>query len=145
MTRAAWLTTFVRNLARRWANPTSELASLDGLDLVKRVLEEAGAPKGSELRGGESQVVPFGVTERVTLWLDGTTLPDDVYERFSTNDLGDQIEAAMAFDASAEIRGSWQGPSETCQNARVIVRDGNPALGPREMRLPMLPSEPAEG
>jgi hypothetical protein len=68
----------------------------------------------------------------------------------------------MAFDPRAEIRGSWQGPRETsiyihcsdaeklyqviepvlranpgCQNARVIVRDGNPALGPREVRLPM--------
>jgi hypothetical protein len=84
-----------------------------------------------------------------------------VYERFSTDDLADQIEAAMVFDPTAEIRGSWQGPRETsiyihgadserlflalepvlranpaCQNARVIVRDGNPAVEPREVRLP---------
>jgi hypothetical protein len=142
-----------------------ELASLDSLDLIRRVLEQAGAPKGSELqfeRGGESQVIPFGVTERVTVWLDGITLPDEVYERFSTDELADQIEAAIAFDSSAEIRGSWQGPRETsiyihgndaeklfcaiepllltnpaCQNARVIVRDGNPVLNPREIRIPM--------
>jgi len=142
-----------------------DLASLDGLDLAKRVLEEAGAPKGSELQfeqDGESRTVPFGVTERLTVWLDGVSLPDEVYEEFSTDDLGDQIFAAMAFDASAEIRGSWQGQRETslyihgadaeqlfraiepvlsaspaCQNARVIVRDGNPSLGPREVRLPM--------
>jgi hypothetical protein len=153
----------------RYVGVDIDLASLDELDLVKRVLEDAGAPKGSELqfeRGDESQVVPFGVTERVTLWLDGITLPDEVYERFSTDDLGDQIEAAMAFDPTAEIRGSWQGPRETaiyihgadaealyralepvlsaspaCQNARVIVRDGNPALNPREERLPMHRSE----
>lgn len=141
-----------------------DLASLDCLDLVKRVLEEAGAPKGSELqfeRDGEPQAIPFGVTERVTIWLDGISLPDDVYERFSTDDLADQLEAAMTHDARAEIRGSWRGPKETsiyihcadaeklyqmlepvllanpaCQNARIIVRDGNPALSPREVRLP---------
>lgn len=141
-----------------------DLASLAGLELVKRVLEDAGAPKGSELQfeqDGESRAIPFGVTERVTVWLDGITLPDEVYEDFSTDDLADQIEAAMAFDTRAEIRGSWQGPRETslyihgtdaerlfsalepvllaspaCQNARVIVRDGNPSLGPREVRLP---------
>jgi hypothetical protein len=141
-----------------------DLASLEPLDIVKRVLEDAGAPKGSELqfeRDGELQAVPFGVTERLTLWLDGVSLPDDVYERFSIDDLADQIEAALAFDPTAEIRGSWQGPRETsiyihganaeglfkalepvllaspaCQNARVIVRDGNPLLLPREVRLP---------
>ena len=142
-----------------------DLASLESLDLVRHVLERAGAPKGSELQfenGAVSHVVPFGVTERVTIWLDGITLPDDVYERFSTDDLADQIEAAMAFDATAEIRGSWRGPRETsiyihgadaerlfhaiepvllanpaCQNARIIVRDGNPSLNPREIRLPV--------
>lgn len=67
----------------------------------------------------------------------------------------------MAFDPTAKIRGWWQGPRETsiyihgadaeklyealrpvllanpgCQNARVVVRDGNPTFGPREVRLP---------
>jgi len=146
-----------------------ELASLDTLDLVKRILEQSGAPKGSELQfehDGESKVIRFGVTERLTIWLDGVTLPDEVYERFSTDDLADQIRVAMAFDSTAEIRGSWQGPRETalyihgadaeslyhalepvlrasaaCQNARVIVRDGNPALNPREVRLPVSGAE----
>ena len=142
-----------------------DLASLESLDLVRRLLDQAGAPKGSELQfehDGKSHVIQFGVTERITIWLDGTSLPDAVYERFSTDQLADQIEAAMRFDPSAEIRGSWQGPRETsiyitgadaerlfraiepvllanpaCQNARVIVRDGNPALNPREVRLPL--------
>jgi hypothetical protein len=142
-----------------------DLASLDSVGLVKRILEESGAPKGSELQfehDGEPKVIPFGVTERLTIWLDGVTLPDEVYERFSTDDLADQIRVAMAFDITADIRGSWQGPRETalyihgadaeklylaiepvlmaspaCQNARVIVRDGSPALNPREVRLPV--------
>jgi hypothetical protein len=140
-----------------------DLASLDSVDLVKRILDAAGAPKGSELqfdRDGQSEVIAFGVTERLTIWLDGVSLPDEVYERFSTDDLADQLIAAMAVDATAEIRGSWQGPRETsiyihgadaeklyhaieptlstnpaCQNARVVIRDGNPALGPREVRI----------
>lgn len=102
-------------------------------------------------QNGTSQVIAFGVTERLTIWLDGISLPDDVDERFSTDDLATQIETEIAFDASAAIRGSWRGPRETaiyvhganaerlyqalepvlvanpaCQNARVIVRDGNP-------------------
>jgi len=144
-----------------------ELASLDSLGLVREVLEKAGAPRGSELqfeRDSESQSIPFGVTERITIWLDGITLPDEVYERFSTDVLADEIEAAMLFDPTAEIRGSWRGPRETsiyihgadaerlfeamepvllanpaCQNARVVVRDGNPVLNPREIRLPRHP------
>jgi hypothetical protein len=31
--------------------------------------------------------MPFGVTEHLTIWLDGITLADDVYARFSTDDL----------------------------------------------------------
>jgi len=142
-----------------------DLSSLDNVDLVKRVLEKAGAPKGSELQfehDNESKVITFGVTERLTIWLDGVSLPDEVYERFSTDDLADQLEAAMRCDTSAEIRGSWQGPRETalyihgadaerlyeavepvlmaspaCQNARVIVRDGCPDFNPREVRIPV--------
>jgi hypothetical protein len=153
-----------RNARYKFVGIDIDLASLETLNQVKRVLEEAGAPKGSELqfdRDGKSQSVPFGVTERLTIWLDGVSLPDEVYERFSTDDLADQIEAALAFDPDAEIRGSWQGPRETpiyihganaealfkalepvllaspaCQNARVIVRAGNPLLRPREVRLP---------
>jgi hypothetical protein len=142
-----------------------DLASLDSVDLVKRILESAGAPKGSTLefeRDGERTAISFGVTERVTIWLDGITLPDEVYTDFSTDELGDLLMAAMAIDPTSEIRGSWQGPRETsiyihgadaevlyqaiepvlltrpdCQNARVIVRDGNPAGNPREVRIPV--------
>jgi len=142
-----------------------DLASLDSLHLVKQILETAGAPRGSALefdRDGEQTAIPFGVTERLTIWLDGITLPDEIYKDYSTDELGDLLMAAMAIDPTSEIRGSWQGPRETsiyihgadaemlyqaiepvlftrpdCQNARVIVRDGNPALNPREVRVPV--------
>jgi hypothetical protein len=141
-----------------------ELASLDALAVVKDVLEAAGAPKGSELqfeRDGAAVVIPFGVTEGIAIYLDGINLPDDVYASCSTNELAERLRLALVSDSAAEVRGSWQGPEETaiylygtdaehmysaiestllayplCQNARVVVRHGNPALGPREIRLP---------
>lgn len=154
-----------KKLGVEYAGVDIELATLDALDLVKRVLEAAGAPKGSELQyevEGESRAMPFGVTEGLAIFLDGINLPDDVYSSCSANELADKLEQALAVDPTAEIRGSWQGPEETaifiygsdaermndavapvlhayplCQNARVVVRHGNPALAPREIRLPM--------
>jgi hypothetical protein len=145
-----------------------ELGSLDDLDLVKRVLEGAGAPKGSELqfeREGRREVMPFGVTEGLAIWLDGISLPDAIYEQADTDALADSLWEILKKLPGSEIRGSWQGPEETaiyiygmdaeamfsaiepvlraypqCQNARVVIRHGNPALGPREVRMPRDPS-----
>jgi hypothetical protein len=76
------------------------------------------------------------------------------------DELEEKLTGALAADPSAGIRGSWQGPEETAifiyggdaerlaalvepaldsyplgQNARVVVRFGKPALGPREFRI----------
>lgn len=139
------------------------LANLDAaLELAKRVLEEAGAPRGSELRferDGRQVVVPFGTREGLAIYLDGVDLPDSVYAECSLDELAEHIAAALGGDG--EIRGSWGGPRATslylygpdaeamftrlqpvfasyplCQNARVVIRHGNPALGPRTVRLP---------
>jgi hypothetical protein len=105
--------------------------------------------------------MPFGVTEGLAVFLDGISLPDPVYAACNCDELADKLEQSLAFDPTAEIRGSWQGPEETvifiygrdaeqlnaaiqpvllayplCQNARVVVRHGNPALAPREVRIP---------
>ena len=148
----------------QYAGIDIELATLDALELVKRVLESAGAPKGSELQyevDGESRPLQFGVTEGLAVYLDGISLPDTVYASCTADELADRIEAALTSDPLAGIRGSWQGPEETaiyiygtdadamysaiervlreyplCQNSRVVVRHGNPDLSPRELRLP---------
>lgn len=153
-----------QTLGVAWACVDIELADLDALDLVKRVLEEAGAPRGSELQyevEGEPRVMPFGVTEGLAIFLDGIGLSDAVYAKCSCDELADQLEVALSHDPVGEIRGSWQGPEETalfvygrdaewmfsavepvlrayplCQNARVVVRLGSPELAPREIRLP---------
>lgn len=140
-----------------------ELANLDSaLDLVRQVLEDAGAPAGSELRferDGEEVAVPFGQQEGVAIYLDGVSLPDEIYEQCDLDDLAEMIGDALL--GSGEIRGAWAGTEETalyiygpdaettfsmlkpllhshplCQNARVVIRHGNPSLNPTSVRIP---------
>jgi hypothetical protein len=141
-----------------------ELVNLgEAVELVQQVLEQAGAPVGSELRfdrDGREIVLPFGTQEGLAIYLDGVTLSDAVYQSTNINELADQISATIT-PVGGLIRGSWVGPSETsiyiygpsaetilaqlepllrtyplCQNARIVVRHGNPSLGPRTERLP---------
>jgi hypothetical protein len=140
------------------------LADLDkAVELVKLVLEEAGAPSGSEIRFSrdeKDEIVRFGRKEGLAVYLDGINLPDEVYDTCSCDGL-----AALIFEAltsvGGEILGSWVGRSETsiylygpdaeimfsviepiltayplCQNARIVIRHGNPALHPHTVRLP---------
>ncbi|MGA7829095.1 MAG: hypothetical protein WCA04_15665 [Geobacteraceae bacterium] len=141
-----------------------DLANLgEAVELVTRVLEEAGAPAGSEIRigGADSQeVVLFGRKEGLAIYLDGIGLPDEVYETCTADGLAGLIYGKLT-SLGGEIRGSWVGPNETaiylycpdaekmfavlepilaayplCGNARVVIRHGNPALLPRTVRMP---------
>lgn len=141
-----------------------ELANLDeAIDLVKGVLERAGAPIGSELRferDGDEVIQPLGTREGLAIYLDGVTLPEAVFQSTNIEELADLIRAEIS-PMGGEIRSSWAGPTETsiyiygpsaeamfarlepllrayplCQDARVVVRDGNPSLGPFTVRIP---------
>jgi hypothetical protein len=128
------------------------------LDLVTRVLEEAGAPQGSQLLQGDEVLREFGVQQCLAVYLDGITLPDDVYEALDIDQVIVDLGEAAGPDS---YRGFWQGPAETAlyfygpdaealfarvepllrelpvgQNARVVVRHGATALHPRTVRLP---------
>jgi hypothetical protein len=140
------------------------LSNLDkAVDVVKLTLEEAGAPCGSEIRfrrGDVEEVVSFGRKEGLAIYLDGINLPDKVYETCTCQGLADLIKDALE-SVGGEIRGSWVGRSETsiyiygpdaesmyaniepivatyplCQNARIVIRNGNPVFHPRTVRLP---------
>lgn len=81
------------------------------LRLVTATLEQAGAPKGSTARIGEQEPVPFGVTEGLAVYLNGTDLPDEVY---ATSDVNDLITALLAaLGAHGRMQSYWQGPRET--------------------------------
>jgi hypothetical protein len=128
------------------------LADLDdAVDVAIRVLEDAGAPVGSTLlfeRDGRDAERPFGVQEGLALYLDGTSLPDEVYEGTDINAFMERLAAAVDV-VGGELRGVWSGPGETafyhygpsadamavalqpvfdefpiCQNARLMIRQG---------------------
>jgi len=138
-----------------------ELANLDGaLGVVVDALEKAGAPQGSELvDASDSRILRrFGTEQCLAMFLDGMTLPEEVYADLDFEAVVTELDAAAGVGSS---RGFWQGPEETGlfffgpdaeamfarvepvlrrlpigQNARVVLRHGKPELNPREVRLP---------
>jgi hypothetical protein len=144
-----------------FADVEIELADLDGaIQVVTTTLEGAGAPQGSELIGAaDSRVITeFGQQQCLAVFLDGATLPDEVYADLDFDAVVAEIGAAAGEES---FRGAWQGPEETGlfffgldaeamfarvepvltrlpigQNARVVVRHGKAVFGPREVRMP---------
>ena len=128
------------------------LADLDeALDVAKQVLEEAGAPVGSQLLyrdNGDDVARELGTQEGLAVYLDGTGLPDEVYASTDIDALMERFAAAVE-SVGGGLRSVWNGPNETalyhygpsadamavalqpvfdefpiCQNARLIIRQG---------------------
>ena len=136
-----------------------ELADLGpSLDLVTTTLEDAGAPTGSELLHEGDVLREFGRQQCLAIFLDGTSLPDEVYANLDFDQVVEDIGALAGPDS---FRGFWQGPEETGlfffgedaeamferveptlralpigQNARVVLRHGKESLKPRTVRMP---------
>ena len=126
------------------------------------VLQGAGAPEGSEIRGeGDTIVRPFGKLQCLAVYLDGVSLPDDVYANLDFDEVTTQLGALAGTDS---YRGLWQGNEETGlfffgpsaeemfsrvqpllhslpigQNARVVIRHGKADFQPRTYRVPRHP------
>jgi hypothetical protein len=144
-----------------YADVEIELANLDeALGIVAEALETAGAPQGSELmqRSDDRVLREFGKLQCLAIYLDGTSLPDEVYADLDFEAVVGAIGAAAGDNS---YRGLWQGPQETGlfffgpdaeamfarvepvlrplpigQNARVVIRHGKQSLTPREIRMP---------
>lgn len=128
------------------------LANLDeALDVAQRILEDAGAPVGSLFlfeQDGVDVERPFGAQEGVAVYLDGTSLPEEIYAETDIDALMERLGTA-ADSAGGELRSAWNGPTETalyhygpsadamlvalqpvfddfpiCQNARLVIRQG---------------------
>ena len=138
-----------------------ELANVDeALRVVVEALEAAGAPQGSELiQTSDGRVLrEFGKLQCLAIYLDGVSLPDEVYADLDFDAVVAAIGAAAGNDS---YRGFWQGPEESGlfffgpdaeamfarvepvlrgvpigQNARVVIRHGKQSLRPREIRMP---------
>ena len=145
----------------QYADIEIELANLDGaLSVVVDALEKAGAPQGSELIDmSDSRILrQFGTQQCLAIFLDGTTLPEQVYADLDFDAVVSELGAAAGEGSN---RGFWQGPEETGlfffspdaeamfarvdpvlrrlpigQNARVVLRHGKQEFNPREVRMP---------
>lgn len=86
-----------------------------GIDVAQRVtalLEELGAPKGSKLHVESTGTeIPFGRTEGLAIYLNGTDLPDEVYASCDSNVVYDELDRLVA--PGARVLSYWQGPTET--------------------------------
>jgi len=83
----------------------------EALGLVTAALEAAGAPKGSRVRLDEGGPVPFGVTEGLAVYLNGTGLPDEVY---AAGDVSVLIAALLErLGAEGGMQSYWEGRRET--------------------------------
>ncbi|MNY60646.1 hypothetical protein D3C86_1972270 [compost metagenome] len=80
--------------------------------MVIAVLERLGAPKGSKLKiEGEDREVPFGVTEGMAVYLNGTDLAPEVYRDCDSNIVHSELERLLG--PEGRVLSYWQGPTET--------------------------------
>jgi hypothetical protein len=85
-----------------------------GIPFICEFLTNCGAPKGSKLqleRDGEQEEIPFGDIEGLAVYMNGTDLPDNVYEECDINDVVDEINRLLG-DAG-QMLDYWEGPRDT--------------------------------
>jgi len=106
------------------------------LDGIIAELERCGAPKGSVLRGealgGER---PFGGTEGLAVYLNGTDLPDATYRDSDVNFVFSEFNRLL--HGQGKIHSYWQGPTET-----ALYMYGASFEGMRAALTPFLQSYP---
>ncbi|MEZ5935313.1 MAG: hypothetical protein R3F54_25980 [Alphaproteobacteria bacterium] len=88
-----------------------ENADEETLDRIVAALEKLGAPKGSKLLYGESEERPFGKNEGLAIYLNGTDLPDDVYQTCDINHVISEIDRLL--EGVGGFQSYWEGPTET--------------------------------
>ena len=125
------------------------------MNFLKRLFGKTHAATGS----GDEQS-PHGGQQAVLVHLDGSGLPDHVYEECDLATIEDRLVEAIERDQLGEFDGNEMGPTETtlymygpdaerlfsgiepilrgyalCQGARVRIRRGGPGTDEREVRL----------
>jgi len=79
---------------------------------VVEALEALGAPKGSKLHvEAEGRETHFGVHEGLAVYLNGTSLPDNVYKECDSNFV--HSEFSRLLEGKGRVLSYWQGPTET--------------------------------
>lgn len=87
-------------------------ASAQTVHTIIHRLEELGAPKGSRLTVGASdRDIAFGVSEGMAVYLNGSSLPDEVYQECDSNFVYSEFDRLL--NGSGRVLSYWQGPTET--------------------------------
>jgi len=87
-------------------------SSSEIITLVVGTLEKLGAPKGSKLTvEATGEVLPFGVTEGLAVYLNGTDLPAETYRDCDSNHV--YSEFGRLLEGEGRVLSYWQGPRET--------------------------------
>jgi hypothetical protein len=82
------------------------------LDAIRETLEGLGAPKGSRLIWNDgAKELEFGTLEGLAVYLNGTDLPDAVYEQSDVNVVYDEFGKLVG--SEGRVVSHWQGPRET--------------------------------
>jgi hypothetical protein len=142
-----------------FADVEIQVANLDdAMPVILDVLQRSGAPVGSQLLAAGGVIREFGEQQSVAVYLDGTTLPDEVYANLDFDDLVTRLTEAAGADS---YHGYWGGPEETGlfffgrdaeatfsaleavlrqmpigQNARVVLRATRERAHHRTVRIP---------
>jgi hypothetical protein len=85
-----------------------------GVPFVCEFLSDRGAPKGSKMqieRDGEQQEIPFGEVEGLAIYMNGTDLPDHVYEECDINEVVEELGRLLG--DSGQLLDWWEGPRDT--------------------------------
>jgi hypothetical protein len=75
------------------------------------MLEKLGAPKGSKLLIEGREETAFGKLEGLAVYLNGTDLPEQVYQECDSNHVYDEFNRLLG--EVGKIHSTWQGPTET--------------------------------
>jgi hypothetical protein len=78
---------------------------------IVRILERLGAPKGSKLTLARDHEIPFGLTEGLAVYLNGTDLPEAIYKECDSNFVYSEFDRLL--EGQGQVFSYWQGPSET--------------------------------
>jgi hypothetical protein len=82
------------------------------LATIRKALEELGAPKGSRLIWNDgANELEFGSFEGLAVYLNGTDLPDSVYEQSDFGFVYEEFGRLLGNDG--RVVSHWQGPTET--------------------------------
>ena len=82
------------------------------VDLIIGTLDGLGAPKGSTLHvEADGRKIGFGRAEGLAVYLNGTDLPDEVYQKGDLNIVYAEFQRLLK--GEGRVLSHWQGPKET--------------------------------